>query len=163
MQVAKFFLNKEYFPWSSFQRFDKSFVCRRFCWCVFNVKSFLWEYRLNIQTFLLDYSHKIKAHWSVLQELNVNYTIQWCNIRPLLPCPWPTCLQTISCFLWLTVFAPKVNSYPLGSLFKPTGIFRTVRKRVKTIFGQTLPLLTSRVSPAHPVVSYAHYFQAPAT
>ena len=26
MQAAKFFLNKEYFRWSSFQQFDKSFV-----------------------------------------------------------------------------------------------------------------------------------------
>ena len=52
MQAAKFFLNKESFLWSSFQRFDKPFVCRRFCYCVFDVKSFLCEYLLNTPTFL---------------------------------------------------------------------------------------------------------------
>ena len=35
-------------------------------------------------------------------------------IKPSLPCA--TCLQTISCFLWLTVFSPNANTYPLGSL-----------------------------------------------
>ena len=52
MQSAKLFLNKESFLWSSFQRFDKPFVCRRFCYCVFDVKSFLCEYLLNTPTFL---------------------------------------------------------------------------------------------------------------
>ena len=91
-----------------------------------------------------------KAHWSDLQELNLNYTSHWCNIRPLLPCSCTTCLQTISCFLWLAVFAANVNSYPLGSLFKPTGIFHTVRKRVKTIFGQTLPFTDLTCLPRAP-------------
>ena len=38
---SSFFLNKEYFLWTLFERFEKCFVCRRFCWCVFDVKSFL--------------------------------------------------------------------------------------------------------------------------
>ena len=50
-------LSKEYFLWSSLQRFDKSFVSRHFCWCVSDVNSFHREYRLNTPTFLWDYSH----------------------------------------------------------------------------------------------------------
>ena len=50
-------LSKEYFLWSSLQRFDKSFVSRHFCWCVSYVNSFHREYRLNSPTFLWDYSH----------------------------------------------------------------------------------------------------------
>ena len=43
--------SKEYFLWSSLQRFDKSFVSRHFCWCVSDVNSFLRKYRL-IYSFL---------------------------------------------------------------------------------------------------------------
>ena len=50
-------LSKEYFLWSSLQRFDKSFVSRHFCWCVSDVNSFHREYHLNTPTFLWDYSH----------------------------------------------------------------------------------------------------------
>ena len=50
-------LSKEYFLCSSFQRFDKSFVSRHFCWYVSDVNSFHREYRLNTPTFLWDYSH----------------------------------------------------------------------------------------------------------
>ena len=35
-------------------------------------------------------------------------------IRPSLPCT--TCLQTISCFFWSTVFSPNANTYPVGNL-----------------------------------------------
>ena len=35
----------------------RSFVSRRFCWCVSDVNSFHREYRLNTPTFLWDYSH----------------------------------------------------------------------------------------------------------
>ena len=55
MQAAKFFLR--IFPWSSFQRFDKSFVGHCFCQYVFDVKLFLCEYCLNTPTFVLDNSH----------------------------------------------------------------------------------------------------------
>ena len=33
-----------------------------------------------------------------------------------LVCPSTTCVQMISCFLWLTVFSPNANTYPLRSL-----------------------------------------------
>ena len=44
-----------------------------------------------------------------------------------------TCLQTIPCFLSLTVFSANANTYPLGNP-QPIGISCTLRKRVKTIF-----------------------------
>ena len=56
-QNRQVLLRKEYFLWSSLQRFDKSFVSRHFCWCVSDVNSFHREYRLNTPTFLWDYSH----------------------------------------------------------------------------------------------------------
>ena len=33
-----------------------------------------------------------------------------------LVCPSATCVQMISCFLWLTVFLPNANTYPIRSL-----------------------------------------------
>ena len=46
---------------------------------------------------------------SDLQDLNFAYTI-YCNTRPSMPCLCATSLQTISCFLRLTVFSPNVNT-----------------------------------------------------
>ena len=68
-----------------------------------------------------------------------------------------TCLQTIPSFLSLTVFSPNANTNPLGNP-QPTGIFRTLRKRVKKIFmglsGRRS--LSPRVSPPR-----APFFLAP--
>ena len=46
---------------------------------------------------------------SDLQDLNFAYTI-YCNTRPSMPCLCATSLQTISCFLRLTVFSPNANT-----------------------------------------------------
>ena len=71
---------------------------------------------------------------SDLQELNFDYTI-CCNTRPSMPCPFATCLQTISCFLRLTVFSPNANTCPLESLcytttslLRPYSFYSTERK-----------------------------------
>ena len=75
-----------------------------------------------------------------------------------------TCLQTISCFLWLTVFLPNANVYPLGNLLTNTN-FLHPQKASKNDFheplGQVLPL-PSRVSLVQPFLSCVCYFQAPA-
>ena len=75
-----------------------------------------------------------------------------------------TCLQTISCFLWLTVFLPNANVYPLGNLLTNTNFLHS-QKASKNDFheplGQVLPL-PSRVSLVQPFLSCVCYFQAPA-
>ena len=66
-------------------------------------------------------------------------------IRPSLPCT--TCLQTISCcccccccclllllFLWLTVFSPNANTYPVGNLLTNRDIPHS--KKAKKVVSQ---------------------------
>ena len=64
-------------------------------------------------------------------------------MRPSLPCPGITCLQTISCFLWFTVFSPNTNTYALGSLLTKRNFLHS-KKVGKNDFhgslGQALPL-----------------------
>ena len=155
-------LSKEYFLWSSLQRFDKSFVSRHFCWCVSDVNSFHREYRLITPTFLWDYSHIVPLNqievtsetWTsivynlvvsgpsgVMQDLHYVVTIDWQFSRPA------------------RLIFPSGASRPIGNI-------RTHKVRVETIFGG-LPCrrsLTPCVSPSRaPVLSFARYFQAPAT
>ena len=125
-------LSKEYFLWSSLQRFDKSFVSRHFCWCVSDVNSFHREYHLNTPTFLWDHSHSIKSHldWSDLRDLNFDciqfsgFRTQWCNARSSLRCP---------CTIDWQFSRPTRLIFPLGAS-RPIGNIRTHRVRVETIF-----------------------------
>ena len=79
-------------------------------------------------------------------------------IRPSLPCT--TCLQTTSCFLWLAVFSPNANTYPLGSLLTNRN-FPHSEKAEKHIFmglsGRRS--LSPRVSPSY----FPRFFLAPRT
>lgn len=83
-----------------------------------------------------------------------------CLVRPC-----TTCVQAISCFLWLTVFSPNVNTYPLGSLLTNRNLphsQKASRNDFHEPLGQTLPL-PLRVFLTHPGLSYPHYYQVPAT
>ena len=149
-------LSKEYFLWSSLQRFDKSFVSRHFCWCVSDVNSFHREYRLNTLTFLWDYSHIVPLNqievtsetWtSIVYNLVVSGAIGVIH----------KIFTTLS--MWLTVFSPRTVPFSLGNI-------RTHRMQVETIFGgpHCRCSLTLHVSPSRaPVLSFTHYFQAPVT
>ena len=106
-------LSKEYFLWSSLQRFDKSFVSRHFCWCVSDVNSFHREYRLNTLTFLWDYSHIVPLNqievtsetWtSIVYNLVVSGAIGVIH----------KIFTTLS--MWWTVFSPRTETFSLGSL-----------------------------------------------
>ena len=68
----QFFLNKWSFLWSSFQRFDKSLVCRRFFY------AYLMSNRLkslNNPTLLLDYSHTVPLKWPPISELRLDHLV----------------------------------------------------------------------------------------
>ena len=104
----------------------------------------------------------IKPDWSDLRDLNFDciqfsgFRTQWCNARSSLRCP---------CTIDWQFSRPARLIFPSGAS-RPIGNIRTHRMRVETIFGG-LPCrrsLTPRVSPSRaPVLSFVHYFQAPAT
>ena len=87
-------------------------------------------------------------------------------MRPSLPFIVHTYMFTNNLLfdLWLTVFLPNVNVYPLGNLLTNTN-FLHPQKASKNDFheplGQVLPL-PSRVSLVQPFLSCVCYFQAPA-
>ena len=83
-----------------------------------------------------------------------------CLIRPC-----TTCVQAISCFLWLTVFSPNVNTYPLGSLLTNRNLphsQKASRNDFHEPLGQAVPL-PLRVSLTCPGLSCPHYYQVPTT
>ena len=104
----------------------------------------------------------IKPDWSDLRDLNFDciqfsgFRTQWCNARSSLRCP---------CTIDWQFSRPARLIFPSGAS-RPIGNIRTHRVRVETIFGG-LPRrrsLTPCVSPSRaPVLSFARYFQAPAT
>ena len=104
----------------------------------------------------------IKPDWSDLRDLNFDciqfsgFRTQWCNARSSLRCP---------CTIDWQFSRPARLIFPSGAS-RPIGNIRTHRVRVETIF-RGLPCrrsLTPCVSPSHaPVLSFARYFQAPAT
>ena len=104
----------------------------------------------------------IKPDWSDLRDLNFDciqfsgFSTQWCNARSSLRCP---------CTIDWQFSRPARLIFPSGAS-RPIGNIRTHRVRVETIFGG-LPCrrsLTPCVSPSRaPVLSFARYFQAPAT
>ena len=104
----------------------------------------------------------IKPDWSDLRDLNFDciqfsgFRTQWCNARSSLRCP---------CTIDWQFSRPARLIFRSGA-FRPIGNIRTHRVRVETIFGG-LPCrrsLTPCVSPSRaPVLSFARYFQAPAT
>ena len=104
----------------------------------------------------------IKPDWSDLRDLNFDciqfsgFRTQWCNARSSLRHP---------CTIDWQFSRPARLIFPSGAS-RPIGNIRTHRMRVETILGG-LPCrrsLTPRVSPLRaPVLSFAHYFQAPAT
>ena len=67
-------------------------------------------------------------------------------MRPSLPFIVHTCLQTISCFLWLTVFLPNANVYPLGNLLTNTNFLHS-QKASKNDFHEPLGQVLPHVSP----------------
>ena len=77
-------------------------------------------------------------------------------IKPSLPCPCPTWLQKISCFLWLTFFSPKANTYPLGSLLTNRNFPHDFHGLLRWV----VPLPT-HLPLMHPILSCPKYFQAP--
>ena len=157
-------LSKEYFLWSSLQRFDKSFVSRHFCWCVSDVNSLHREYRLNTPTFLWDYSHivplnQIEVTSETLTSIVYNLVVSGPSgvIQDLhYVCP---------CTIDWQFSRPARLIFPSGAS-RPIGNIRTHRVRVETIFWG-LPCrrsLTPCMSPSRaPVLSFACYFQEPAT
>ena len=101
----------------------------------------------------------IKPDWSDLRDLNFDLVVPGASgviIRSSLRCP---------CTIDWQFSRPARLIFPSGAS-RPIGNIRTHRLRVATIFG-SLPCrrsLTPRVSPSRaPVLSFAHYFQAPAT
>ena len=94
-------------------------------------------------------------NWPPRSELRLHNVVVKCS----------TCVQTILCFLWLTVFSPNANTYPLGSHLTIRNLphsQKASRNDFHGPLGQALPR-PSRVSLARRVLSCAHYFQAPAT
>ena len=106
-----------------------------------------------------NFSFRLKPHSpKILQDLNFDYNIYWCNIRPSMSCPCITCLQTISCFLRLTVFSPSATTFSLRSL-STNRKFPHSQKASRNDFRGPLwqaISLPSRVSLARPVLSCAH-------
>ena len=156
--------SKEYFIWSSLQRLDKSFVSRH---------SLLMRIRCQFFPSWIPFEHSnfslrlqphspIKPDWSDLRDLNFDciqftgFRTQWCNARSSLHCP---------CTIDWQFSRPARLIFPSGAS-RPIGNIRTHRVRVETIFGG-LPCrrsVTPCVSPSRaPVLSFARYFQAPAT
>ena len=130
-------------------------------WCEYR------EYRLNTPSFLWDYSHLVPLNqfevtsetWTSIIPFS-GFSSWWCNIRPSLRCPctvdWQFSRQARLLF-------PSGASQPIGNIRSHRMIVETW---VETVF-VGLPgkrSLSPRVSLSRaPVLSCAHYFQAPAS
>ena len=133
LQVAKFFLNKESFLWDSTNLLSVAASGNSY---------------LMLDPFVNDGPFELSNFSFSLQDLHfVRLSIKdpHCLVRPC-----STCVKTISCFLWLTVFSPRATSFRN---------IRTPRKQVETI---VVGLSDLSPSFARSVPSRAHYIQAPA-
>ena len=128
-------------------------------WCqFFFIVNTVWTLQL---LFRLQPHSPIKPDWSDLWDLNfdckqfIGFMSWWCNVRSSLRCP---------CTIDWQFSRAAQFIFPLGA-FPPTGNIRTHRVRVETISRGLLCRcsLTPRMSPSRaPILSFAHYFQAPA-
>ena len=125
--------------------------------CVFDVKSFLFKYRLNNLTFLLDYRHTVPLKCPPRSEIRLYHLVVYERSSLC-----TTCVQTISCFLQLRVVSPHENTYLFGSLLTNKNLphpQKASRNDFHGLLGQALPL-PSRVFLARPALSCFHYFKA---
>ena len=109
----------------------------------------------------------ILKHWSYKSELIWTSIIPFSGVKEDLPCLIHVLyVYNRRCILlWLTVFLPKANTHPLGSLQTNRNFLHSQKVSKNDSygpFGKALPL-SSRVSLARPVLSCTHYFQVCAT
>ena len=113
------------------------------------------------ETFIkIDSLQHLKPDWSDLRDLNFDciqfrgFRSWWCNVRSSLRCPCTIDWQ----------FSRPARLIFLSGASRPIGNIRTHRIRVETISGGLAcrRSLTPRVSSSRaPVLSLAHFFQAP--
>ena len=103
MQVAKFFLNKEYFLWDSTNLLSGTASAAASANLYLMVDPFVNDGPFKLSKF----SFRLQPHMTF-----VRLSIQdpHCLVRPC-----TTCVETIACFLWLTVFSPHATTFSLGS------------------------------------------------